>query len=71
MDLLAYHEPETLLAVAHAFASVAFLWLPIVFAAYAIGRKRFGLRLVFAAVTAEAFALFVFYNLCLEFFISD
>lgn len=39
------------------FIAVSFLWLPLVFAAYAIGRKRFGLRLLLIAMTIEAISL--------------
>jgi hypothetical protein len=33
------------------------LWVPIVAAAYAIGRKQFSLRFLFGVITAEAIAL--------------
>ena len=33
------------------------VWIPVVFAAYAIGRKQYGLKLLFALVTVEAIAL--------------
>lgn len=37
--------------------ALAFLWLPLVFAAYAIGRRRVGLGFIFAAISAEAAAV--------------
>jgi hypothetical protein len=33
------------------------IWIPIVFAAYAIGRRRFGLGVLMALMTAEALSL--------------
>ena len=33
------------------------LWLPIVFVAFAVGRKRFSLKLLMVLITAEGFAL--------------
>jgi hypothetical protein len=36
------------------------LWIPIAFAAYAVGRRRFNLKLLFAFLTVEAIALAVF-----------
>ena len=34
------------------------LWVPLVFVAFAIGRKRFGLGQLFALVTVEAVSTF-------------
>jgi hypothetical protein len=42
---------------AQAFVFSAFLWLPIVFAAYAIARRKTSLRLLFAFVAIEGIAL--------------
>jgi hypothetical protein len=33
------------------------LWLPIAFVAFAVGRRRFGLRLLMVLITVEGFAL--------------
>jgi hypothetical protein len=35
-------------------------WVPIAFVAYAVGRRRFGLPLLFAMLTSEAIALAIF-----------
>jgi branched-subunit amino acid transport protein len=39
------------------FLYTAPLWTPIVFAAYAAGRKQWGTRFLFALVAAEALSL--------------
>lgn len=39
------------------FMIAAPAWTPVVFGAYALGRKQFGLGLLFALVTAEAVSL--------------
>ena len=36
-------------------------WVPVVFLAYAIGRKKFGLRLLFLLLTVEAVSIMVAY----------
>jgi hypothetical protein len=41
-------------------AASSWLWVPIAFCAYAAGRRRFGLPLLFALLTAEAIALAIF-----------
>jgi hypothetical protein len=33
------------------------LWLPVVAAAYAVGRRQFSLRFLFVVITAEALSL--------------
>ena len=40
-----------------ACTATGFMWLPLVFAAFAIGRRRCGLKLFFAAIAAEALAV--------------
>jgi hypothetical protein len=40
-----------------AFGVLSFMWLPLVFAAYAIGRKRVGLKFFFIVTTTEAVAV--------------
>jgi hypothetical protein len=35
----------------------AFIWIPIVFAAFAVGRRKVGLRFFFALTLIEAIAL--------------
>lgn len=33
------------------------LWIPLLFVAYAVGRRQFSLKLLLGLITAEAFAL--------------
>jgi len=40
-----------------ACAVSAFIWLPLVFAAFAIGRRQCSLRFIFLATASEAIAL--------------
>ena len=40
-----------------ATGSLAFLWLPLVLVAFAVGRKQIGLKFLFVFVTAEAIAM--------------
>jgi hypothetical protein len=39
--------------------TVAFIWLPLVFLAFAFGRRKVGLKFVFIFVTAESFAIWL------------
>jgi hypothetical protein len=43
--------------LAYAFVLAAPFWIPIAFAAYAIGRRQYGMRFLFALMTAEAVAV--------------
>jgi hypothetical protein len=51
---------ETAVHILRELAALAFLWLPLVFAGYAIGRRQVGLRFVFIAISIEAVALAYF-----------
>ena len=46
-----------LIDVLEVLATVAFIWLPLVFAGFAFGRKRVGLRFFFVLLTVEAAAI--------------
>ena len=60
-------EPTTFLELAIGIANdcfqqlayTSFLWIPIVFVAYAIGRKRVGLRFIFVFTAVEALAVLI------------
>lgn len=55
-DTLFYFHNRWSLVVFGAAMS-ACLWIPIVFGAYALGRRRVGIWFFFALITAEAFAV--------------
>ena len=46
-----------LIDVLRVTAGLAFAWLPFVFGAYALGRRKIGLRFLFVIIAAEAAAL--------------
>ena len=43
--------------LAYAFFLAAPFWVPIAFVAYAIGRRQYGTRFLFALMTAESLAV--------------
>ncbi len=49
--------PPSLTSVILTTINVAFLWLPLVFVAYAIGRRRTGMLFFFALLTVESIAI--------------
>ena len=49
--------PPTVFIILRATAILSFIWLPLVFAGFAFGRKQIGLRFLFALMTAEAIAI--------------
>ena len=51
---------ETAIHILSELGDLAFVWLPRVFAASAIWRRRVGLRFVFIAISAEAMTMAYF-----------
>ena len=48
---------EAVLMFAWMLAMVSPFWVPLVFAAYAVGRRKFGTEFLLALLTAEAIAI--------------
>lgn len=56
-----FWPPITEVDIAHDYmrlaVATAFIWLPLLFAAYALGRKRVGLKFFLLLIAAEALAI--------------
>ena len=59
IDYIQPVPPMTLEIVVRMAAKSSFLWVPLIFIAYALGRRKWGLWFLFAFTASEAIAVFV------------